>query len=198
MIQSLRRFLKESDMMAYLTMMGSRLVELHRVLNSTGCLYLHCDPTASHYLKIVLDTVFGAENFRNDIIWVRSNPKSLGSINFPTCTDTILRYSKTSKFTFHQPYGEHNPEYINKAYRYSDANGQYRLLPILNPNDDRPNLTYEFLGIKRVWRWTKDRMQKAYNEGLVVQLRPGAVPQYKKYLKLIVGLIFHKRQVTNR
>lgn len=192
MIQSLRRFLKESDMMAYLTMMANRLVELHRVLKSSGSLYLHCDPTASHYLKIVLDTVFRAEHFRNEIIWVRSNPKSLASVNFPTCTDTILRYTKTNKFIFHQLYGEHNPDYVESAYRYSDEKGQYRLLPLLNPNDDRPNLTYEFLGIKRVWRWTRERMQKAYDEGLVVQLKTGAVPQYKKYLQDSKG-----RTITN-
>jgi site-specific DNA-methyltransferase (adenine-specific) len=79
-------------------------------------------------------------------------------------------------------YAEHNPEYVDKAYRYEDSRGRYRLLPLLNPNDDRPNLTYEFLGVVRVWRWTYDRMQQAYKDGLVVQLKPGATPQYKKYL----------------
>jgi DNA modification methylase len=191
-MQALRHFLGENDVMAYLTMMANRLVELHRVLKSIGSLYLHCDMTVSHYLKIVLDTIFGAENFRNELIWVRSNPKSHISVNFPTCTDTILRYTKTGKYTFHQPYGEHDPEYVESAYKYSDDNGRYRLLPLLNPNDDRPNLTYEFLGVKRVWRWTKERMQKAYDEGLVVQLKPGAVPQYKKYLQDSKG-----RTITN-
>jgi DNA modification methylase len=179
-------------MMAYLVMIANRLVELHRVLKPTGSLYLHCDSTASHYLRIVLDAVFNKENFRNEIIWVRSNPKSNISINLPTCTDTILRYTKTSKYTFHQPYGEHNPEYVESAYKYFDEKGQYRLLPLLSPNDNRPNLIYEFLGIKRVWRWTKERMQKAYDEGLVVQLKPGAVPQYKKYLENSKG-----RTITN-
>ncbi|GIK38573.1 MAG: hypothetical protein BroJett011_24060 [Chloroflexota bacterium] len=69
MIQSLRRFLRESDVMAYLTMMANRLLELRRVLKPSGSLYLHCDPTAGHYLKLVLDTIFGPENFRNEIIW---------------------------------------------------------------------------------------------------------------------------------
>ena len=68
----------------------------------------------------------------------------------------------------------------------------YRLLPLLNPNDNRPNLTYEFLGVTRVWRWTKDRMQKGYEEGLVVQLKPGAVPQYKKYLRDSKGTNSHE------
>jgi adenine specific DNA methylase Mod len=192
MLRAMRSFLKENDMMAYLTMMAVRLIELHRVLKPTGSLYLHCDPTASHYLKILLDAIFSPVHFRNEIVWKRSNPKSLGSINFPTCTDTVLRYSKGAKATFHQPYEEHDPDYVESAYRYSDDHGAYRLLPLLNPNDNRPNLTYEFLGVRRVWRWTKERMQKAYDEGLVVQTKPGAVPQYKKYLSDSKG-----RTVTN-
>jgi len=192
MMQALRRFLGENDMMAYLTMMCNRLMELHRVLKSTGSLYLHCDPTASHYLKIVLDGVFGKENYRNEIIWQRSNPKSNISVNFPNCTDTILRYTKSGHYAYHQLYAEHDEGYVEKAYRYNDDNGRYRLLPLLNPNDNRPNLTYEFLGVTRVWRWTKDRMQKAYEDGLVVQLKDGAVPQYKKYLDSSLG-----KTVTN-
>jgi len=178
--------------MAYLVMMANRLLELHRVLKPTGSLYLHCDPTASHYLKIVLDGVFGVENYRNEIIWRRSNPKSHITHNFPSCTDTILRYSKSSSCTYHQSYEQHDPGYVEKAYRYSDSGGRYRLLPLLNPNDNRPNLTYEFLGVTRVWRWTKQRMQESYDRGLVVQLKDGAVPQYKKYLEDSKG-----RTVTN-
>jgi DNA modification methylase len=163
-------------------MMAIRLLELRRVLKPTGSLYLHCDPTASHYLKIVLDAVFGHASFRNEIIWKRSSPKSHISRNFPTCTDTILRYTKTENYVYHQLYEKHDPDYVESAYRYQDENGPYRLLPLLNPNDHRPNLTYEFLGVTRVWRWTKERMQKAYEDGIVVQVKPGAVPQYKKYL----------------
>lgn len=192
MMGALHQFIGASQMMAYLVMMAARLVELHRVLKPTGSLYLHCDPTASHYLKVVLDTIFDPQNFRNQIIWQRSNPKSHIAVNLPTSTDIILRYTKTGKYTYHQPYGEHDPSYVNSAYKYSDEKGQYRLLPLLNPNDDRPNLTYEFLGVKRVWRWTKDRMEKAYKDGLVVQLKPGAVPQYKKYLHESKG-----RTITN-
>ena len=192
MIDALVKFLGRNDMTAYLVMMSTRLLEMHRVLKPTGSLYLHCDPTASHYLKVVLDAVFGFENYRNEIIWKRSNPKSLGSINFPTCSDTIFRYSKSRLCTFHQPYETHDPDYVESAYRYSDEKGQYRLLPLLNPNDNRPNLTYEFLGVTRVWRWTRERMKQAHADGLVVQTKPGAVPQYKKYLEDSKG-----RTVTN-
>jgi site-specific DNA-methyltransferase (adenine-specific) len=123
---------------------------------------------------------------------LQSNPKSHVSTNFPTCTDTILRYSRSAKAVYRQPYEAHDPDYVESAYRYRDDRGAYRLLPLLNPNDDRPNLTYEFLGVTRVWRWTRERMQKAYRDGLVVQLKPGAVPQYKKYLSESKG-----RTVTN-
>jgi site-specific DNA-methyltransferase (adenine-specific) len=179
-------------MMAYLTMMAIRLMEMRRVLKPTGTLYLHCDPTAGHYLKVLLDAIFGPANYRNEIVWKRSNPKSHASTNFPACTDTILRYSKSAKAVFCQPYEAHDPDYVESAYRYRDDRGVYRLLPLLNPNDDRPNLTYEFLGVTRVWRWTRERMEKAYRDGLVVQTKPGAVPQYKKYLNSSKG-----RTVTN-
>ena len=150
-------------------MMANRLLELHRVLKSSGSLYLHCDSTASHYLKILLDAVFGPIHYRNEIVWKRSNPKSHGSINFPTCSDTIFRYSKSNDCVFHQPSETHDPEYVASAYRFTDANGRYRLLPLLNPNDNRPNLTYEFLGVTRVWRWTRERMNRALGEGLIGQ-----------------------------
>jgi DNA modification methylase len=183
MLRAMRSFLKENDMMAYLAMMAVRLLELNRILKPTGSLYLHCDPTASHYLKVLLDATFGPENYRNEISWRRSNPKSHGKVNFPNCRDIIFRYTKSDIFTFNKIYSIHDSSYVEKAYRYIDDDGRrYRLLPILNPNDDRPNLTYKFLGVTRVWRWTRERMQRAYEEGRVVQLKAGAVPQYKKYL----------------
>ncbi|SNR91217.1 site-specific DNA-methyltransferase (adenine-specific) [Humidesulfovibrio mexicanus] len=188
MMQALRRFLGENDMMAYLTMMANRLLKLHYVLKPTGSLYLHCDPTASHYLKVVLDGVFGKENYRNEISWRRSQPKSHAKINFPNCRDVILRYSKGCIAIFNKVYGVHDPKYIETFYRYTDDNGRrYRLGDLTNPNKDRPNLTYEFLGVTRVWRWTKDRMNKAYESGLIFQSKPGAVPQCKRYLDDMEG-----------
>ena len=106
LIQSLYQFIGSNQMMAYLVMMSIRLVELHRVLRPTGSLYLHCDTTASHYLKILLDMIFGPDNFRNEIIWKRSNPKSNITINLPNSTDSILRYSKSHLCKYYQPYGE--------------------------------------------------------------------------------------------
>jgi site-specific DNA-methyltransferase (adenine-specific) len=86
MLRAMRSFLKENDMMAYLTMMAVRLLELHRVLKRTGSLYLHCDPTASHYLKILLDAIFGKERYRNEIIWKRTNAHNVRTRQFPAIT----------------------------------------------------------------------------------------------------------------
>ena len=180
-------------MKSYLIIMAVRLMEMHRILKPTGSVYLHCDPTASHYLKMLMDAVFGPGRFRNELSWRRSNPKSHGKKNFPNCRDIIFRFTKTEDCTFNQVFGEHNPEYVRTAYKYREPDGRrYRLLPLLNPNNDRPNLTYEFLGITRVWRWTRKRMEQAYQDGIVVQLKPGAVPQYKKYLDESKG-----RTITN-
>src|SRR5215216_4820827 len=117
-MQAFRTLLGESDMLAYLAMMAPRLVELRRVLKPTGSIYLHCDPTASHYLKLLLDAIFGAVNFRNEIVWKRSQPKSHASVRFSRAHDVILSYSKSDTATFNLQYKPHDPEYIEKFYRH--------------------------------------------------------------------------------
>ncbi len=97
MIGALRQFIGTNQVMAYLVMMTVRLIELHRVLRKSGTLYLHCDPTASHYLKIVLDTIFWVKNFRNEIVWQRISAKSLAFTRFASNHDIILRYTKSGK-----------------------------------------------------------------------------------------------------
>jgi site-specific DNA-methyltransferase (adenine-specific) len=187
-IGALRQYLKESDLMAYLVMMTSRLIHLHRALKPTGTLYLHCDPTASHYLKLVLDGIFGPASFKNEVSWKRSQPKSHATRNFSNCRDVLLRYAKDDNWTFNPLYVEHDPDYVAKFYRHTDPDGRrYRLGDITNPNKNRPNLTYEFLGVRRVWRWTRERMEDAYSRGLIVQSRPGGVPQEKRYLDEMPG-----------
>jgi DNA modification methylase len=189
MILALRRFLGENDTMAYLVMMARRLIELHRVLKPTGSLYLHCDPTVSHYLKIVLDSVFGGGTFANEIIWQRSTGKSLMTKRLPKNHDILFLYHKSDVFEWDddaifQEYDDAAlPEKTATKYKYRDEEGRlYRLDSLINPNPNRPNLTYEFLGVKKVWRWTKERMQNAYEAGLVMQTKPGTVPQLKRYL----------------
>jgi site-specific DNA-methyltransferase (adenine-specific) len=172
----------------YLTMMSLRILEMHRVLKPTGSFYLHCDPTMSHYLKTICDIIFDEKNFRNEISWKRSQPKSHTVTNFAKCRDVILRYSKSDLAIFNKVHGEYNQDYVDKFYKYNDDNGRrYRLGDLTNPNKNRPNLTYEFLGVTRVWRWTKKRMQKAYEDGLIVQNKSGSVPAYKRYLDEMLG-----------
>ena len=189
LLAAMRAFLGQNDMMAYLTMMAQRMIELHRVLKPTGSIYLHCDPTASHYLKLLLDAVFGAQQFRNEIVWQRTIAKGLMSKQFANNHDVIISYRKTIASTWNldatfQPYDEISLDTKTAAkYSHRDADGRlYRLDNLTNPNRNRPNLTYEFLGVTRVWRWTKERMQAAYDQGLVVQTRPGAVPSLIRYL----------------
>jgi site-specific DNA-methyltransferase (adenine-specific) len=189
MLRAMRQFLGENAMMAYLCMMAVRLIELHRVLKPTGSLYLHCDPTASHYLKILLDAVFGPVRFRNEIVWQRNTGKSLMKLKLPNTHDIIFSYSKSDEYTWNESaiysaYDARNlPEKTAKKYCHFDASGRrYQLDNLINPNPNRPNLTYEFLGVTRVWRWTRERMQKAYEDGLVVQSAPGRVPRLKRYL----------------
>jgi site-specific DNA-methyltransferase (adenine-specific) len=186
-MQAFRTFLGDTDMLAYLAMMAPRLVELRRVMKPTASIYLHCDPTASHYLKMLMDAVFGPMNFRSELIWHRTLAKGLAFTGFPKNHDTILYYGLGEKITFNRPYIAYDPENLDEKtaskYKHQDPNGRiYRLDNLLNPNHNRPNLTYEFLGVKRVWRWTRKRMEEAYRDGLVIQTKPGAVPQLKRYL----------------
>ncbi len=185
-------FLGGTNMMAYLAMMAPRLVELHRVLKPTGSIYLHCDPTASHYLKLVMDSIFGPTNFRNEIIWRRSQPKAHVSIRYSRAHDVILFYAKSESAVFHLQHTAHDPEYLEKFYRYIEpgTGRRYRIGDLTNPNKNRPNLTYEFppgSGVTRVWRWTKERMMKAWEEGIVVIPENGGVAQGKRYLDEMAG-----------
>jgi DNA modification methylase len=188
-LQAFRLFLGTNDMMAYLAMMAPRLIELHRTLKPTGSIYLHCDPAASHYLKAMMDAVFQPDNFKNEIIWKRTTGKSLMTRRLPSNHDAILLYQKTNDCVWNNDtiFIPYDPESLadktKTKYCHEDKEGRtYRLDSLINPNPDRPNLTYEFLGVTRVWRWTKERMQKAYEDGLVIQTKPGTVPQLKRFL----------------
>jgi SAM-dependent methyltransferase len=143
----MRGFLGENDMMAYLAMMAIRLIELHRVLKPTGTLYLHCDPTASHYLKLLLDGVFGKDRFINEISWRRTTSKadhSQGAKHFPRVRDVILRYSKGTHLHFQQPFGDYDESYISTKYRYADSDGRKFRLGDLTAAKPGGETTYEW------------------------------------------------------
>lgn len=172
---------------AYIEYMRPRCVELARVLKKTGSFYYHCDWHASHYVKVMLDMIFGESGFRCEIIWQRNLAKGLASRGFPNNHDSIFYYTGGDDFTWNRPCVKYDlndlDEKTAQKYSHRDPDGRrYQLTSLLNPNMDRPNLTYEFLGVKRVWRWTKERMEAAYKAGVVVQPRPGAVPRFKRYL----------------
>src|SRR5262249_18188170 len=141
MISAFRNFIGTNQMMAYLVMMTVRLIELHRALKPTGSIYLHCDPTASHYLKIILDTIFGPQKYRNKIVWKRQSAHNDEKTKFSDVTDTILFYVKSKEARFSPQYGQHDPDYIAKFYRFDDNDGRgpYRLDNITSPNP-RPNM----------------------------------------------------------
>ena len=127
MLRAMRSFLKDNDMMAYLTHMAVRLVELHRVLKPTGWIYLHCDPTASHYLKVLMDAVFGVPNFVNEIAWKRygaHNDVGQGSKHFGRVYDIVLFYSRTELRAWNQMFGPLDEVYVKSAYRLKDETGR--------------------------------------------------------------------------
>jgi DNA modification methylase len=192
-IGALRKSIGTNQMMAYLVMMAVRLVELHRVLKPTGSLYLHCDPTASHYLRLVLDTIFGPQNFRNEITWKRSSAHSdtkQGAQHYGRVTDTLLFYSKGRDITWNQQFVPYDQEYVDRDYRRSDPGGRrYRLDNLQGPGGAaKGNPYYEVMGVWRHWRYSKEKMEELIRQGRVIQTRPGAVPQYKRYLDEMSGV----------
>jgi len=122
-LTAIRTLLGENDALAYIVNMAPRLVQLHRVLRPTGSLYLHCDPTMSHYLKVLLDAIFDPRNFHNEIIWKRTGAHSSAK-KFGPVHDTILYYTKSNKFTWNAPRTEYTEEYLDKYYRYDDGDGR--------------------------------------------------------------------------
>ncbi len=168
LMQALRSFLKENDMMAYLVMMANRLLELHRVLKPSGSLYLHCDPTASHYLKLVLDGVFGKENFRSNITWKRYSAHNDARNGYAAVTDTILFYAASRLSSFNVQFTGYDQTYVDGFFRYYDETGRrYRLNNLASPSP-RPNLTYPYKGYPpppNGWKVNLEKMQELDAKG---------------------------------
>lgn len=193
-MQAFRRFLGTNDMLAYLTMMAPRLVELRRVLKETGSIYLHCDPTASHYLKLLMDAVFGPTNFRSEIVWKRSTAHSdtkQGRVQHGRIHDVHLFYTKGEAWTWNPIYTAYDADYVGTKYKYIEpgTKRRYRLDNLTGPGGAaKGNPRYEVMGVTRYWRYSKEKMEELIGEGRIVQTKPGAVPQYKRYLDEMPGL----------
>jgi DNA modification methylase len=176
-------------MLAYLAMMAPRLVELCRVLKESGSIYLHCDPTASHYLKLLMDGVFGGENFRDDITWKRAETVKgnfgQGSKFFDRNTDTILFYAKGDSQVFNPQFRPYTDEYLRTFYKHvePDTGRRYRLISMIGPGGAaKGNPQYEVFGVTRYWRYSQTKMKELIDSGMVVKGRPGTVPNRKQYL----------------
>ena len=191
MIGALYGFIGPSQMMAYLVMMAARLLELHRVLKPTGSLYLHCDPTASHYLRILLDTIFGPANFMNQIVWQRSDTHNDAKRQFPAISDHVLAYSKTKTYTFNRQHRPHADDTLRDWYQYLEfPDGEIRKMTkeerltqripagarrfnadnMTSPNP-RPNLMYEYKGYPyppKGWRYSRETMEELDRNGLLL------------------------------
>ena len=203
LLQAMRQFLGTNDMMAYLTMMAQRMVELHRVLKETGSIYLHCDPTASHYLKLLMDAVFGPENWRNEIIWKRTSAHNSATRYGPN-HDTILFYSKSRRYTWNQSFQSYDESYIKRFYRHEDEKGLYRLSDLTGAGVRHGDSGEPWRGVNptdvgRHWAVPKATLAEYSNEnldnlttqqkldlldelGLVYWPPKGRVPQRKRYL----------------
>ncbi len=195
-IEALLNLIDRNQMMAYLVMMTARLVELRRVLKPTGSLYLHCDPTASHYLKIVLDAIFGKENLRTEIIWKRTtahNDTRQGAKQPGRIHDVLFFYTKSvSDWTWNPVFTPYSDEYLDKNYRHvEDESGRRYTLSDLTAAKPGGDTEYEWRGAKpyegRYWAYSKDNMERFESEGRLHYTRSG-IPRYKRYLDEMPGV----------
>lgn len=192
MIGALYNFIGPSQMMAYLVMMGGRLVELRRVLKPTGSLYLHCDPTASHYLKIVLDAIFGPQHFANEIVWKRTTAHS-SSKKYAPVHDTILYYTKTKNVVWNDTRLDYEPEYLDKYYRFDDGDGRLYWRADLCAQGTRNGRSgMPWRGINPAdkgmhWKFTIDKLDELDKEGRIYWPPKGGMPQYKRYREELKG-----------
>ena len=194
LLAALRQFLGQNDMMAYLTMMAQRMIELHRVLKPTGSIYLHCDPTASHYLKLLMDAVFDARNFRNEIVWLRttshSDAKRLGKVH-----DSILFYSRSATFEWNSVFQPLNPDYIENYYRYQNSDGRKFMSADLSGAGAGPSRSFGERGPiapppGRHWMYDALGIETLLSADKIFWTRNG-VPRLKVYLDEHSGMPAH-------
>ena len=181
------RWTHGKGMQSYITMMAVRLLEMRRVLKPTGSIYLHCDPTASHYLKLLMDAIFGAKNFQNEILWKRFNFHA-DARRFGRVSDTVLFYSNSDSYTFNRQRVPFSNEYVTTKFKHRDENGRQFRLDNLNPPGGRGPI-YEFHGVTKPWRYTEDNIRELERQGRIYH--KSRVPQLKRYLDELDGQAVH-------
>ena len=205
-ILGLFKVLGPSGMLAYLTYMAERLEHCYRILKPTGSIYLHCDPTASHGLKLVMDTLFGADNFRNEIVWRRTGAHGRAR-RWGPIHDTILFYSASDQYTRNRVYQDYDPDYIETFYRFRDKHGRYRHVTLDGPGERTGSSGETWRGVNpgnvgRHWEvppdralpdWfsfpegcsdmtCQERLDVLDEQGMIYWPKKGSKPQYKRYL----------------
>ena len=173
--------------------MYERIILIRELLSDTGMLFLECDPTRGHYIKIILDEIFGQDNFVNQIIWKRTfshGDMGQGAKHLGRLHDNIFLYRKSSNVKLNTVYTPYSEKYINDFYKYTDESGRkYSLVSLLGPGGAaKGNPFYEFLGVSRYWVHSKAKMQELYEKGIIIQTKPGSVPQKKRYLDEAPGV----------
>lgn len=185
LIEGLVNTMHRSDMAAYIVMMAPRLAAIGRALRDEGSIYVHCDPAASHYLKVLLDQVLGPENFRNEIVWKRTHAHS-SSRRYGPVHDVILFYSKSNKYIWNPTYSDYQSSYIDTYFNHEDERGRYQLITCNAPGDRfGTRAHYEWKGQfpppGRHWAWKREQMEKFEREGRLVHSSNG-IPRLKRYV----------------
>jgi adenine specific DNA methylase Mod len=195
---------------SYLKYMYERLVLMRELLAENGSIYVHLDWHVGHYVKVMMDEIFGYENFRNEIIWKRLTYKQTQVTGYGVLHDIILYYTtKSNDFIWTGKRAEYSEDQLKKYFSWIEApdgrniklskeqlegrekipqGRRFALNPIINVNPNRPHLRYEFLGFTRTWKYTKEKMLKYYKEGVVFQPSPDSLPQKKQYLDESKGM----------
>lgn len=178
----------------YLQFMYERVLLLKELLADSGVFVIHLDEGRSHYLKVILDEVLGSENFINEVIWKRQTAHSdvgQGAKHLGRLHDSIYLYSKGDDFTWNDLFTPYSQDYLDAFYKFVDktTGRRYRLSDVTAPGGAaKGNPYYEFLGVTRYWRFTKERMDKLYRQGRILQTKPGSVPAQKRYLDEMPGV----------
>ena len=194
MVSGFRQFIGSNAMMAYLVMMTPRLVQLRRVLKPTGSIYLHCDPTASHYLKVLMDAVFGKERFLSEIVWKRTSAHSSSHRPGPV-HDIVLLYSRSTDHKWNQRYQPYDPVYLDTFFEMRDEGGRsWKRMDLTGAGTRRGETGLPWRGIDitekgRHWAYPPSELEKLDTEGHIHwPKKQGGMPRLKQYADEMPGV----------